>query len=114
MLVSFMQNSNVKMTKAMYYEMCEALGNEPTESEIPVELDDFPLEIQEILELYKFLKDEWETMNGVYLGKNFTGIKEVFDIFEIDIRDRKFYMSMLYIVDSIRSKEIKKHQATTK
>ena len=31
------------MTKEQYFEMCEALGNEPAESEIPIEFDDFPL-----------------------------------------------------------------------
>ena len=95
----------------MYFEMCEALGNEPVESEIPVELDDFPLEIQEILGIYKFLKDDWEPMNGVYMGKNFTGILEVFDIFEIPKIDRQTYMSLLYSIDAIRAEEIKKQQA---
>ena len=51
MFVSYMQNGSVKMTKEMYFEMCEALGNDPVESEIPVELDDFPLEIQELLNM---------------------------------------------------------------
>lgn len=112
MFVSFMQNAGVKMTKAAYFEMCEALGTKPVESEIPVELDDFPLEIQEILEIYKFLKDEWEPMNGIYLGKNFTGILEVFDIFDIETCDRKLYLSLLYAIDAIRSDQIKKQQST--
>ena len=30
------------MTKEAYFEMCEMLGSEPLESEIPLELDDFP------------------------------------------------------------------------
>lgn len=98
----------------MYFEMCEALGNEPVESEIPVDLEDFPVEIQEVLELYKFLKDDWEPMSGSYMGKHFIGILDILDLFEIDSRDRKIYLSLLYMIDSIRSKEIKKQQAATK
>ena len=95
----------------MYFEMCEALGNDPVESEIPVELDDFPLEIQELLNIYRFLKDEWEPMNATYMGKNFVGILEVFDIFEVPKADRQTYMSLLYSIDAIRSEQIKKQQA---
>jgi hypothetical protein len=112
MLISFMQNSQVKMTKQAYFEMCEALGNEPVESEIPVELEDFPAEVQEILEIYRILKDDWDTMNGNYLGKHLTGILDIFDIFEVHKADRKLYIQILNMIDAIRSKEIKKQQTT--
>lgn len=102
------------MTKEAYFELCEALGNQPVESEIPVELDDFPLEIQEILEIYKFLKDDWEPMSGTYLGKHFTGVLEIFDLFDVNKQDRKLYLSLLQLLDSIRSKEIKKQKPTDK
>ena len=107
-----MQNTTVKMTKEMYFEMCEALGTEPVESEIPVELDDFPVEVQEILQIYKLLKDDWEPMNGTYMGKHLTGIQDIFDIFEIDKTDRRLYLLILNMIDSIRSAEIRKQQAT--
>ena len=102
------------MTKEMYFEMCEALGTEPVESEIPVDADDLPLEVQEILEIYKLLKDEWEPMSGSYLGKNFLGILEIFDIFEVPKSDRKLYLNILYSIDTIRSREVKKQQDATK
>lgn len=114
MLVSYMQNASLKMTKEMYFEMCEALGNDPVESEIPVDYNDFPIEIQEIINIYKFLKDEWEPMNGIYMGKNFVGVLEIFNIFEVDNQDRQIYLSLLHTIDSIRSEEIKKQQAVTK
>ena len=111
-MVSYIQNGSVKMTKQQYLEMCEALGTEPVESEMPVELEDFPLEVQEVLEIYRLLKDEWEPMNGIYLGKNFTGILEIFDIFSIALVDRKLYLSLLYVIDTIRGDQIKKQQAS--
>jgi len=96
------------MTKDAYFEMCEALGTTPIESEIPVEYDDFSLEIQEVLEIYRLLKDDWDTMNGNYLGKSFLGILDIFTIMEVDPADRKIYLSLLHMIDSIRSAEIKK------
>lgn len=113
MIESYMQNSNVKMTKEAYFEMCEALGTVPIDSEIPVEFADFPTEMQEVLEVYKMLKDDWDTMNGVYLGKTFQGITEVFDIMGIDPVDRRTYLFLLHLVDSIRSEQIKKLKPST-
>lgn len=112
MLVSFMQNSQVKMTKEAYFEMCEALGTAPVESEIPIELDDFPFEVQQVLEVYKTLKDDWDPMSGSYMGKHISGIQEIFDIFEVDKSDRRLYLQILNMVDAVRSKEIKKQQNT--
>lgn len=104
MLESFFQNMSVKMTKEMYFEMCEALGNEPVEEEIPIEIDDFPDEVQEAISIYYKMRDEWDTMNGVYLGKNYAGFSDILDILEIDHIDRKFLLELISIMDSIRSK----------
>ena len=43
------------MTKEQYFEMCEMLGSQPVDSEIPVELDDFPVEVQQAFLVYKQL-----------------------------------------------------------
>lgn len=101
-----MQNAEVKMTRERYFEMCEALGTEPNESEIPVEIDDFPTEVQEVFELYKLLRDEWEAMSGTYLGKNFIGISELFNLMDIAPADRKIYLTLLHLIDSVRSEQI--------
>lgn len=96
------------MTKDAYFEMCEALGTTPIDSEIPVEYTDFPPEIQEVMEIYKLLKDDWDTVGGNYLGKNFNGVIDLFALMEIEPTDRKTYLSLLHLVDSIRSDQIKK------
>ena len=90
------------MTKDRYFEMCEMLGTEPVESEIPVEYDDLPDLAQQAIIIYKTLKDDWDGMNGVYKGKIFTGIGDIFDIYEIPLEERKLtYLAMLHI-DAIR------------
>ena len=72
------------MTKDTYFEMCEALGSEPVESEIPVEFDDFPFEVQQAFNAYRMLRDEWDFMNGNYLGKSLIGVKDVLEATEVD------------------------------
>lgn len=114
MLVSYIQNASVKMTKEAYFEMCEALGTAPLSEEIPVEIDDFPLEVQEILEIYNFLKDDWDAINGVYHGKELANIIDVFDIYEVPREDRRIYLTVLHIIDAVRKAEIKKQTPTEK
>lgn len=94
------------MTKDAYFEMCAALNSEPIESEIPVEYDDLSIDVQEALSIYSKLKDEWDTMNGVYLGKSYNGILDIFDILEVPKEDRKTMFELIGSIDNIRSKAI--------
>jgi len=94
------------MTKDAYFEMCEALGSEPIESEIPVEFDDFPFEVQQAFNAYRMLRDEWDTMSGSYLGKSLIGIKDVLEATEVDPSEQKFIIMLIRIIDNIRSDEI--------
>lgn len=102
------------MTKEAYFEMCEALGNEPVEADIPVEFDDFPVEVQQALIAYRMLRDEWDSMSGIYLGKSLIGIQEVMEATEIDLEDRKFITMLVRTIDSIRIQEINDKQKTEK
>ena len=80
--------------------MCEALGSEPIESEIPVEFDDLLLDVQEALTIYGTLQDNWDTMSGAYLGKNFIGLTDILELYGIE--DRKTTFSILRKIDNIR------------
>jgi hypothetical protein len=105
-----MQNASLGMTKEQYFDMCENLGSEPVEEEIPVEFDDFPLEVQTALSIYKILRDEWEFVGGNYLGKNINGIFEVFDAYDIEPCDKRFYLELIHMIDSVRIDEIRKQK----
>jgi hypothetical protein len=109
-----MQNSSVAMSKEAYFEMCEALGTQPKEEDIPVEFDDFPLEVQQALIAYRMLRDEWDGMNGIYLGKSLIGIQEVLEATEIDQEDRKFITMLVRTIDGVRIQEINSKQKTEK
>lgn len=94
------------MTKSQYFEMCEMMGSEPIESEIPVEFDDFPLEVQQAFNAYRMLRDEWDTMNGNYLGKSLIGVKDVLEATEIEQSEQKFIIMLIRMIDNVRSDEI--------
>lgn len=91
------------MTKETYFEMCEMMGSEPIKEEVPVEYDDLLVDVQEALSIYSKLRDEWDTMNGNYLGKSYAGINDIFNILEVPVEDRKTLFNLLGIIDSIRS-----------
>lgn len=94
------------MTKATYFEMCEALGSEPIESEIPVEYDDLAIDVQEALNIYSKLKDEWDTMNGVYLGKSYIGLIDILDLMEVPKEDRRVMFDIIGNIDKCRYKAL--------
>ena len=94
------------MTKEQYFEMCEALGTTPVEEEIPLEIEDFPAEVQQAINVYYRLRDEWDTMNGIYLGKSYTGLGEILEIFEVEKEDRKYFLEWITILDNVRRKAI--------
>ena len=94
------------MTKQQYFEMCEMLGNEPVDSEIPVEFDDFTIEVQQAFNVYRMLRDEWDTMNGNYLGKSLIGIKDVLEATEVEPSEQKFIIMLIRMIDNVRSDEI--------
>ena len=109
-----MQNTSVSMTKDQYYEMCEALGTEPIESEVPVEIEDFPVEVQQAFSVYRMLRDEWDSMNGLYLGKSLVGVTEILSASEIDPDDSKFIIMLVRSIDQVRAQEINTKKSNTK
>lgn len=102
------------MTKEAYFEMCEALGTEPIDEEIPVDYEDFCLDVQEALGIYQKLRDEWDTMNGVYLGKNYVGLVDILELLEVPVEDRRTQFELIGIIDRHRSKAIADAKPKTK
>lgn len=92
------------MTKESYFEMCEMLGTEPKDDEIPIEYEDLYDEVQEAISVYNMLQDQWDTMNGLYLGKILSGIVDILDIAQVE--DRQTCYKIIQLLDSNRSKII--------
>ena len=102
------------MTKDAYFEMCEALGAEPLDEEIPVELDDFPEGVQQAFNIYFILKDCWDSMAGSYLGKDMSNIFQFFDLYEVDTPDRLYILSLIQHMDYVRSSMVHEKLETSK
>jgi hypothetical protein len=93
------------MTKDAYFELCEMMGTEVVDSDIPIEFLDLPEFVQQCLEIYNFLPDRWEGMNGLFLGKDYNIVFNLFNIFNIiDNGDRTLTLRILAVIDGIRSK----------
>jgi len=88
------------------------LGSDPVESEIPVEFEDFPFEVQQAFNAYRMLRDEWDTMNGNYLGKSLIGVKDVLEATEIEPSEQKFIIMLIRVIDNVRSDEINNKKKT--
>ena len=92
------------MTKETYFEMCEMLGEEPIEAEIPVDPNDFPPLVQQCLTIYSLLEDRWDSVGGGYLGKNYSIIFNFFELYEVDSIESLLMLEFIQHIDAIRSK----------
>ena len=94
------------MTKAQYFEMCEMMGSEPLESQIPVEYEDLPLEVQEALQLYNTLQDSWDYMGGNYIGKNLSYFGSILQMYQVPLEDQSRLYELIVYIDQLRAKQI--------
>ena len=84
--------------------MCEMVGFEPLEEQIPVELADLPLEVQEAYRVYVLLNDNWDSFGGNYLGKNMSGLLDIMNILEIE--DKVTILNIIQILDRNRMNQV--------
>jgi hypothetical protein len=95
------------MTKDAYFEMCEMLGQEPNEEEIPVELSDFPELVQQCFVIYQVLADNWDSMGGGYMGKDYSIVFDLFNLYQItEPEEILLCLDFLQHMDGIRQKLI--------
>jgi len=113
-----MQNSNIGVDLETYLEMCEMLGEEPVEENMPIEYSELPILIQQCFVIHRTLADIWDTMNGNYLGKDYSIVFKLFDLYEIEQDERLFLLEILNTIDNIKSKniadKIEQKRSTTK
>jgi hypothetical protein len=74
------------MTAEQYFAMCEQMGWEPREDEIPKDLSTLPYESQLALILFNMLPDRIEGMSGSWLGKEFSCLEVFMNIYEVENR----------------------------
>jgi len=102
-----LQNQELGVTKDTYFEICEFMGNEPIDEEIPTEIEDFPGLVQQSFSIYHLLPDLWEPMAGSYLRKDITNLFKSYDLYEIENQDRLLVLRFIKTIDGKRSEIIR-------
>lgn len=113
-LDNWLQNSDVGVSKEQYLEMCELMGTEPVEEDMPLDMSDFPYEAQQAVQVFGLLKDVWDPFGGNYLGKDLTIIFQVFDLLEVENSSRKLVFKIVQHLDHCRAAIIKRKQESKK
>jgi len=78
------------MSQDQYIDMCEQMGWEINENDIPKDPSAFAPEVQQALMLLNILPDKWEGTSGTWLGKDYAGLEAIMNIYEIIDRRRVF------------------------
>ena len=78
------------------------MGVEPKEDEIPQDPSTFSIEAQQALTLMNALPDIWEGMSGVWMGKNYTGLFDIMNLYSID--DKREVFELLKVCEEELSK----------
>lgn len=89
-------NQSPKVTKEVYYNLCDELGQEPDTNKMPLDVSDFPDYVQVAFFIYSLLTDRYDTMNGVWQGKDWSIINIVFDLYEIEDKKTTFLLMKMY------------------
>ena len=85
------------MTRDRYFKMCEQLGKEPVDSEIPPDLEDFPDIAVQALITFQSLGDRVYPDIG-YMGKDFTTLPYYIDMHGIE--DTGLFLEILTYLES--------------
>ena len=73
------------------------MGWEPREEEMPIDPSELDIECQYALLVLNALPDLWDGMSGSWLGKDYSGLSAIFDIYEIE--DKKTTFELLKIAE---------------
>ena len=85
------------MTRERYFKMCEQLGKEPIEDEIPPDWEDFPNIVISALTTFSQLGNRMAPDIG-YLGKDFTNLPYYTSIHGVE--DEELFLEILTFLES--------------
>lgn len=103
------------MTQERYLKMCEQMGKEPDEEEMPPAINDFPDIAIIALEIFSCLGDRIYPEIG-YTGKDFTNLDTYINIYGVE--DKELLLEILNILESraieLSRKQLKAERAKLK
>ena len=78
------------------------MGVEPKEEDVPKDPSTFSLEAQQALIMLNVLPDKWEGMSGSWLGKEYAGLLDIMNLYQIE--DKKQVFELLKVCEDELSK----------
>lgn len=63
---------------------------------MPLTSSDFPEEVQVAFFIFSMLSDRWDGMSGTYLGKDWSIVFQLFDLYEVYDQTTVMYFMKLY------------------
>lgn len=109
-LEEWQDNLDIGMSKDKYLEMQSQLGLEPDPARCPPGIEDFPEVVVNAINIYSLMGDRVYPEIG-YIGKDYTNLPILLQVFGIDIREYEVVVSVL---SSLDSHSIRKSQAKLK
>ena len=73
---------------------------------MPPDMSDFPTEVQQAFLVHSCLPDRWDGMSGMFLGKAWSALGTLLDVFEVD--DKRTTVYFLKAIDDRNSNSINK------
>jgi hypothetical protein len=96
------------MTQEQYFAMCEQMGWEPRDEEIPLDLSSLSYDSQIAMILFNLLSDRIEGMSGTWLGKEFSSLETFMNIYEVE--NRRDILDYIMIIHDEYSKYYREQQ----
>ena len=91
------QNLDTGMTRERYLDLCEQMGNEPIEEEIPPDWSDLPEIVTHAVNTFNLMGDRVYPEIG-YVGKDYTNLNHYIELYAIE--DKEFFLHVLSWLDS--------------
>jgi len=66
---------------------------------MPLTDADFPVEAQVAFFIYSYLPDKWDGASGTYMGKDWSSLQIIFNLFQVE--DQAFIFQLLKIIESV-------------
>lgn len=97
----FYKNLDSKITVESYLSICEQMGKEPKEEDMPIDWHDLPTSVQYAIHIYNRLGDRLQSEIG-FIGKDYTNLLTLLKLY--DISSVEFTLD---IINWLEKKDIK-------
>lgn len=90
------------MTKEKYLTLCEQMQEEPSEEKCPPDFDDFPLAVQQAVEVFNKLGDRVYPDIG-YMGKDYTSLDLHMEV--VGVTNKEIFLETLVRLEAFMIKK---------